>query len=369
MMKRALLPSALSLALVLTAGCYTEDKAPDDPAAAPEAPQGPVSAANYAGPGSNWEYQLFDDMTFTIARSAMPGATPDLVVNGTYSATAGGFVVLSVLTSDGSDAPPRGTTLWGVEIPGKALVLGPVAESDDNLLTMVDGSCPGADISANWVNVRSRPGDDAGSADGSYFGSLSYARSNNETTLTSQYALTVGNPDQGSYSLGVGFCRDGVVTTPTSDVYLSTNGSISAQVDASDPDGGFYVLALPKTTLSSISDLDGSYAGALADHAAAPGSVATPVVVNCSGGLCTGQFVTDVLTGAVSGESFSVDLSGSINVPGMGMTTGAVTMGEASGNLGCIVADGISGGHVLSCAGQSPTRGYALFNLILTSND
>ena len=95
------------------------------------------------------------------------------------------------------------------------------------------------------------------------------------------------------------------------------------------------------------------------------------MIVNCSSGICTGEVVADVATGALSGDTFTVDLSGSLNVPTIGLSTGTVTVNGSSGNLGCMLDANVNfaGERMIACAGQSTNRSYALLNLILSSND
>ena len=359
-------------ALVFAAGCGEESE-PSVAAQATgsEVPQVTPPMASYSGPGSNWEYDLNEDGTYQVLRSALPGMDSDLKVSGSYQST-GGFLSMTVDSSSGAEALTVGATAWALEIPGFALFLSPVSSSDDNIIPMVQGSdCPNTDLSNNWISVRANASADATSATGSYFGSLLYKFADGDTTLASQFALSGGNPDQGFASLGNGYCRDGVVKSASSDIYLSPTGGSTVHANAADEDGGYFIFAQPKTTISSIAGLDGSYAGALSDDGAALGQKVSPVFVTCSNGICSGDFVTDVATGALAGQPFTLDLSGTINEPGQGLTTGQLLMNGTVGNVGCMVDENLSatGRRMISCAGQTPTRNYRLFNLILSSND
>lgn len=360
------------MTLLVAAGCGDETTSSVPAQVSNDVPPGPVSMASYNGPGSNWEYDLHDDGTYQIIHSALPGMSSDLSVSGDFQFTAQGFVSMTVDAASGSDAPSTGSSLWALEIPGFALLLSPVSTADDNFIPMVQGDqCPNTDLSNNWINVRATVDGDAASPEGSYFGSLAYRFSDGATSLVSRFALSNGNPDQGSESLGNGYCRNGVVKTSTSDIYLSPTGSATVHVNAADQNGGQIIFALPKTTISSISGLDGSYAGILSDDGATAGQKVSPVVVSCSNGICTGDIVTDVDTGTLAGQPFTVDLSGSVNVPGPGLTTGQLQMNGSTGNIGCMVDENLDnvGQRMISCAGQSPTRSYRLFSLILASND
>jgi hypothetical protein len=369
--KRYLRPITLVAAIAITAGC-NEETTTTTTANAPANPVPPVTAApmsSYSGPGSNWDFDLFDDGTYTITHSGVAG---EMSFSGGYQLTAAGFLTLTVDDAAGNNAPDISSTLWGVQVGGSAFFLSPVAGYGEHFIPMVSGAeCTGSDLANSWINVRARSSADAASAEGSYFGSYSYRASDNGTSLESQHALTSGNPDQGAFDLGNGFCDDGVITTASSDIYLSADGSATAHVDAADPDGGFIAFAMPKTTLGSVSELDGSYSGILSDSGADVSDDVRPVVVTCNGGICAGEFVDDVATGTLSGETFTVDLSGSLNVPTIGLSTGTVTVDGRSGSLGCMLDSNMdfAGQRMIACAGQSTNRGYALLNVILSSTD
>jgi hypothetical protein len=369
--KRYLRPITFVAAIAITAGCNEETTT----ANAPADPVPPVAAApmsSYSGPGSNWNVDLNEDGSYAASHSVSPGMPGDLSISGSYQQTTEGFISLTIEASSGDDAPVRGNKAWALEIPNHALFLSPVSTNDDHGISLVGGGeCPNSDSIGNWINVRAPLSSNAESPEGSYFGSFAYTYANGSTVLTSQFALTVGNPDQGEYSSGNGFCRDGIIQTDSSDIYLSATGGATAHVNAAAADGGMIVFALPRATIGSISDLDGSYAGMIMDEGALFGEKVSPVIVTCNSGLCSGDFVNDVDAGTMAGQPFTVDLSGTINEPGMGLTTGELSLNGATGNIGCMVdPDNTgSGQRTISCAAQSPSQGYQLLNLILVSND
>jgi len=374
---RHLLPAVVIASVSVATGCLDNTVDPEAVAAQVAAAAAvqpvvvPPPMATYGAQGSNWQYDFNDDGTYLITRSERPGMDNDLSVSGAYQVTDAGFVSMDVGASSGIDAPDVGSAIWAVEVPDFALVVSPVATSDDNFIAMVPGGeCAGNDLSNNWIAVRAQASGDATSAEGSYFGSMIYQQSANSTSLTSQYALTTGNPDQGSLDLGIGYCSDGIVETATSDIYLGSQDSATVRANVGDASEQT-VFSLPKTTIGSIVDLDGSYSGVISDDGKDLDAKVSPVVVTCNAGICTGDVVSDVIAGTTAGEPFTVDLSGSINVPGSGLTTGQLQLGGSNGNVGCMVDADLdtNGSRVISCAGQSPTRDYRLFNLILISND
>jgi hypothetical protein len=369
--KRQLLPVALIAAIAITAGCNDESTSTES-SATPTTPVAAAPMSSYGGPGSNWAYDLFEDGTFEVTRSPAMGLADDLTVNGSYEVTAAGFLQMTVATSSGIDAPAVGELLWAIEVPDQVLLLSPASSSDDYMIPMVQGGqCADGDFGGNWINVRARLSGDATSSVGDYFGSINYTISDGATSLSTSFTLGDGFASQEASSLGNGFCRDGVINTADSDIYVSANGGAIANAFASDEDGGFFVLAMPKKTLSSIAAFDGNYVGVASDDGTSTEQKVRPVSVVCNSGICSGDYVTDVTTGAAAGQPFTVDLFGTINEPLHGFATGQVDTGEATGNIACMVDDDVlgTGQRMISCAGQSPSRNYRLFNLILTSAD
>ncbi len=88
-----------------------------------------------------------------------------------------------------------------------------------------------------------------------------------------------------------------------------------------------------------------------------------PVAVSCSSGICSVDRITDITNGTTAGQPYTLDLFGTVNEPSSGFATGQINVVGGAGNV-----DG-TGQRTISCAGQSPTSGYRLFNLILASTD
>ena len=123
--------------------------------------------------------------------------------------------------------------------------------------------------------------------------------------------------------------------------------------------------------MASIDDFDGGYSGVVADHGVVAGSVLSPASASCTAGICTIDFVSDVATGATTGESFTVDLYGTTNDPSNGFITGSHDYGEAGGNVACTVDADVdaTGQRMIGCVGQSPTSPYGTVNMVLVSSD
>lgn len=371
---RWILTSAVLAVFSVTAGCGEESTSatPSTVTGAPDPVAETPPMSSYSGPGSNWHYDLNEDGSFEITRSPVVGAANDLVISGTYQTTAAGFLQMTVDASSGTDAPAVDSSLWALEVPDYALFLSPASSSDDRMIPLVQGGqCIGSDLANNWINVQARLSADATSPEGSYFGTFNFTAAVGTSDLSTQFALAGGFSDQGSATLDPGFCNDGVMSTASSDIYFSGTGSVMANAFASDQDGGFLLLALPKTTIGSISDYDGSYVGVLTDDGADANQKVLPVSVTCAAGVCSGDIVTDISTGATAGQPFTADLFGTINEPASGFATGLINMGGSTGTIACMVDNNVrgTGQRMISCTGQSPIRGYAMLNLILASTD
>jgi len=371
---RWILTSTVLAVFSIMAGCGDETvssvAAALDGEPAPTIENRPMSS--YSGPGSNWQYHLNNDGSFEITRSPVVGAASDLVITGDFATTAAGFLQMTVIASSGIDAPAAETSLWALEIPDYALFLSPASTSDDRMIPMIQGGeCITNDLANNWINVRARPSDDATAAQGSYFGTFGFTNSVGTSDLNAQYALSAGFPDQGTTTLEPGFCNDGVMRTATSDIYFSSTGALMAHAFAADEDGGFLLLSLPRKTIGSITDYDGSYVGVLSDSGAISGQNVLPVAVTCAAGVCSGDVVADVATGATAGQPFTADLFGTINEPASGFATGQFSMDGGTGSIACMVDNDVqgTGQRMISCTGQSPIRGYEMLNLILASTN
>ena len=372
--KYALIPSLLVAVMAVTAGCGDETTETSTAAVAdvPDVPITAVPMSSYGGPGSNWAYDLFEDGTFEVTRSAAMGIANDLTVSGSYEVTAAGFLQMTVESTSGDGAPATGEILWAVQLSNGTAILSPTGTYSNQMIPMVKGgTCVDGDIGGNWITVRTRLDGNATSPSGNYFGAFNYSHSNVTSALSSGYALVDGFPAQESVSLGQGYCRDGVISTQNSDIYVAATGSVVANAFATDADGGFFVMASPKSTIGSVAEFDGSYIGVASDDGIPTSDKVTPVAVSCSSGICSVDRVTDMSTGATAGQPYTLDLFGTLNEPSTGFATGQIDVDGSVGNVACTInsnADG-TGQRTIACAGQSPASGYRLFNLILASAD
>ena len=124
----------------------------------------PVTGNAYNGPGSKWDVDLNDDGTFQITRRPDVNSAIDLTIDGTYVRNPMGFVLMTVVSATGVDAPSQGDTAWAIEAEGYALML--YTEGDSYVPMVKSGTCATEDFTGNWVIARKRSDADATEVDG-----------------------------------------------------------------------------------------------------------------------------------------------------------------------------------------------------------
>lgn len=340
-----------------------------------------VTSDDYNGPGSKWDLSLKNDGSFHIDHRPDINSAIDYTVDGTYVRETSGFVSLSVTGGTGVNAPSAGSLAWGLEVPGYAMMLKPV--DGDQLIAMVKaGECPTADFDANWVIVkqdRSGGNADANNAGRDFAGQFHYDFTTGTPSLPVKKALSAGFPGVtgGGIDPGAVTCQDGIMNIPGAVMYLTSNGGAIVHTDGgspSDETDDSFIFGLGQKTITNVNEADGQYAGMLFDASSPSGSKIQPVSLNCTSGTCLGTIVTDVTTGALSSDSVTVTLSGSVNdIGGTGMNgfmTGTIDDGlGGTGNMICMVdPDAIgSGKKIVSCVGQSPGDTNDMFNVLFVS--
>ena len=336
-----------------------------------DSPSFSTSNQNYNGPGSKWDVTLRQDSTFTITMRPEVSSAVALTVNGIYERLASGFLKLTVTSSQGQNGPSAGDMAWALEVPGYALLLKPMDSSSDQIIPMVAASeCPTNDFDANWVLVKKANNADADDENRDFFGTFSYTAATGTATLPSMHALAgnfkalVPNP------LGAGTCANGIMEVDDAVMYLTSNGGAIVHTSVSDPNDASFIFGLTQKAITNIANLDGEYAGILFDDNEQSGDKIVPVSMSCTGGNCTGTIVTNITTGAVSAESVTIDLTGTVDALGSGLITGTITDG-LSGNLACMADFNVanSGKQIVSCVGQSPGENTKMFNVLFASKD
>ncbi len=358
--KGYLLAGLLSGCALLGYGC-SDDSSGD----------GSSSALNYNGPGSKWDFTL-DDGAFTITRRATVEAAVSLTVEGTYERMASGFLVLTVASASGEDAPEAGDRAWAIEVPGYALILKPMDSDSDQVIPMVAaGSCPTSDVDGNWVMVKKDSDAAADDADRDFFGTFAFDYDTGSANLPMRRALANAFQDGGQQALAGGACSDGIMSVEDAVMYLTSNGGAIVHTQINEPDDGSFIFALGAKTIGNTTNLTANYAGVLFDDSSANGEKIQPVAMSCNAGNCTGTIVTDVTTGATSAETVTVTLNGAADAFGAGLITGTIASGADTGNLACMADVDVleTGRKMVSCVGQSPGDNSNMFNVLFTSID
>ncbi len=337
---------------------------------------------SYNGPGSRWEIDYYSGGTFGIDHYPNGHNDANYSVQGNYQLQTSGFTTLTATAVTGTGGPALNSTAWAIEVPGYAFLLKPTTE--DRIITMLkEGECPSSNFSGNFVVTKKdlitagntgagTAGADQASVD--FFGSFDFNVTTGVTTLTSLDALTIGFPstiNNTPLALSAGTCSAGIVTLSDSIIYLTSNagGMVHLNTDtATDIDDSF-LFALPQKAITNINNLQGNYIGILFDDNSSP--KVQPVSLSCNtGGNCTGNLVTDVITGATdNASSVNVFLDGTVDSPSNGRVTGSISDGFDTGRMACVVDLNAlnSGTKIISCVGQSPVSNADIYNVIFIS--
>ncbi len=337
-----------------------------------------ATVSSYAGPGSRWDVSLAGDGTFSITKREAPTTPVVVTITGDYTELSSGFLKLTVGTvsaDPGVDAPSVGDVGYALSVPGYVFILKPLDATDDQIIPMVSsGTCPSADIDANWVVVNVEDGVDASDAGTDFLGTFHFDVGTGTPSLPARYSLSQ-NP-VGMQNMNGGNCSDGVlVVDGEAEMYLTTNGGAIVRTGIAtrnDETDDTYIFGFAKETLGSVGAVAGDYAGLLFDGSQSAGSQISPISITCDAlGACTGTMVTDIEANTLSSETVTINLTTADN-PDVGFITGTISdssPGSSAGNLSCMAnidAQG-SGKNIVTCAGQSPGDPTKLFNVLLVS--
>lgn len=259
-----------------------------------------------------------------------------------------------------------GDIAYGLEIPGFMFALKPAGGGDQVIPMVIAGTCPTANIDANWVKVNA----DDGLADfvnADLGGTFHFDVATGAATLPAKYKVGGGSAGT-NQSVGTGTCADGIMTIGTVEMFLTGNGGAIVNTDNTTPANSEFIFAFGQKTISDLNSLDGTYAGLLIDESKAAGSVIEPVKVVCSAGVCTGQGYTDVETGTVAAGSVSITFNTS-DSPATGFVTGTLTEGVSTSPLICMFdTNAVGSGKIIgNCAGEGAGSSGTLFNVLFVS--
>ena len=118
--------------------------------------------------------------------------------------------------------------------------------------------------------------------------------------------------------------------------------------------------------LLGVSDLDGDYIGLIYDVGNPSGNNVAPTTLTCSAGICDGNVHANLNVREVA-QTFDLNLFGSLNLPGNGMTSGEVVTESGSGALACQNLAFEEGQMLIFCLGQDPEDATQQISMVARS--
>lgn len=337
---------------------------------------GDTTSTTYSGPGSFYTADLDDAGGFTVTIADDSVSAAHSTLTGTYEELDSGFLKLTVTAVDStSGTPPSvGSEAVGLLIEGLALFLKPL-DSDEVIPMIVSGTCPTADFSANWL-IGQGDSQDYSSADQDAFGDFNYDAATGMATVENHYNLTsfAAVDSDAPNSLDASACADGFIRLAEGDVTLANMWltAVGGAIIETFADDGVTrnssIVALPESEISDIADFAGNYA-AIA-FSSTLGGVKPLAIIIAADGTGTAEVLDEVDPATSSGDSVTINLNGTINIPSTGFVTGTISDGTDTGNMACsALADANSSGkNVLACNGQLPSDHSNQFLVLMVEN-
>lgn len=298
-------------------------------------------------------------------------ATTSTSMSGTYTRPTTGFVKLTRTACTGSECAGAASTIYGVEVPGLALIIQPVLGSPtletQPIYTLVSGSCPTSDFSSNFAFVQWSGSNDTTDPTQVAAGVVSWTNASHILSITNVYNVTSFGAIGSGFSLDSSACSGGTITVTGSGdrggtVYITNQQALLYNTSANHS-----VWAVPSTAIPSLDLLVGTYNGFRFD---ASGSNNVKPIINMGIGLDSSNiagYEMDTNTDTSdNSKPWTVSIS-AINSPAAGMAQGTVSDGTNTSNLLCVVTLATSGRNTFFCSGQSPSTNSRPFNMILTS--
>lgn len=332
---------------------------------------------SYAGPGSHYTATIGNG-SFTINKFASTSSTTaDFTVSGA-SSDVYGFKKLVVSSVTGTGGPAVDEVAYGLEVPGLALFVKPLntAAPDQVIAAVASGTCPSADLNANWVIVKQSSGSNVMSGSQDTFGTFSYTASTGVASVATKYSLAATTTNLGSNAFSSATCANGVMSVSngggdTAVMYLTAGGGAIVNTASSNSSNASYIFGLPAATISGDS-FAGIYSGFVYMGGQSSGSKFKPIkfTLTWSGSALTGTGykLTDPSADTTSADSATLSLT-ALNSPSSGFMTGTLSTPGGSATVACmLVANANSSGkQVISCAGSDPGSTTSLFNFLLVS--
>ncbi len=333
--------------------------------------------SSYIGPGSEYSITFNESAnTFELTES-----TSSLTVNGSYTTLSTGFKKLTVgsVSGGGGSGPSVNDQAYGVDIPGVVFLLKPIEDNAEIISMVSKGSCPTEDFNMNWIitgidrdqKLTNDCEDPTGDGIDSH-GTFSYVSSTTIGTLPKKFDICGVTVDT-DYSLGEISCSAGIGAPEAGDskMYLTANGGAIVKV----PDNNQIIVALPVSTPTSFSDLDGDYIGLVMTNGEDTSDVFTVKSTASSEGV-SGVFSFDEINPDTGDVITANDVNGDttmteLNTPADGFSRGTFDLdaGVSGKKVTCMSNQDIAGTgkNFIFCIGQDPFAEDNMFNVLLIS--
>ena len=325
----------------------------------------------YSGPSDNASWRLNLDNNgfgFTLTKRPRIGGNISYQVRGTFETLDTGLLQLSITTSPLPNEIP-GAEIIALQLDDNAIMIYPFENGENEFIALVPGDeCPSADLRGNAIFYDKA--EDASSDEQSFFGLFRYSINSTQLRLQDGIALTDDYTRQNEESIDSDECSNGTVELDAGDHYLNTEGSV-VELD-NNPYGR--VLSLPAGNVSTLSDMDGSYAGFARKYSTT--EEVSYASAECSDGVCNVFFERDPSNFVQTNNPYRFDFDDDSAIPEQGFLTGTLTRNENGGiqaNLLCTAHTDLDSSSatlkLLACLGQSPLDITRTVNFFLTSTD
>ena len=194
-------------------------------------------------------------------------------------------------------------------------------------------------------------------------------------TLPSKFDLQGNSLTAGDSMAGT--CANGIISLPDDDanIWLSASGAALVQVMNGSRESA--IVAMPQSTLTAASDLDGEYYGILFNEAVDENSESetAPIYMDVTNGVGTAGEFTDVDNATKDTvNTVSFNFASNVNSPANGFVSGTLTSGSDTTPMTCQTTTNVngSGKNLMFCVGVDPdnyTNGSKdeLYTVILLS--
>lgn len=324
----------------------------------------------YTGPGSFYSMVMNNDGTFTVSvKENYSDASAFMTIEGTFESVGNGVTEYTVesatTTGPASEAPQKGDKAYGMEAIGFGMFLLPLG-GNEVIPMMIQGDCPTADFTANWVTAQNTGGSDSTDVNSDFFGTFSYNGTTGEGEVVKKrnlvdFAQVTGG---GSGVFSTESCEDGFLQISagddTANMWLTANGGAMVETFF-EGQRNSTIFALPRDS-NELADLEGTFRGIVVNNGGDPTSDSENLFAELEfdgSGNGTGRQITSINPWELGDEGvvFSLEKNSSV---GSGWYTGTMEFSEGgsptTANVGCAFTQNLndSGQDIMLCTAQQP---------------